>query len=163
MTAVPVELPAESALHQFIQPGDFIDCYFNDDVEGDISVSHAAKKALMQMPRWAIILLKVRNFIVSFYGLKTGANNPAPADLNNLAVGDYIGVFQVQLLAANEILIGQDDKHLNFLISVMRYKGGVTLATWVHTHNWFGRLYLWVIMPFHKLIVRNAVSRISTG
>jgi len=161
MTAIPIKLPPNSALHQFVNPGDFIDCYFNDSVDENVSVSRAAAKALTQMPRWAIALLKVRNFVVSLFGLKTGASTPVPADLNNLVVGDHIGFFPVQLIAENEILIGLDDKHLNFLISLMRYNGGITLATWVHTHNWFGRIYLWMIMPFHKLIVRNAVARIS--
>jgi len=67
----------------------------------------------------------------------------------------------IERCSSDEILLGLDDKHLNFLISVMRHEQGFTLATWVHTHNWFGRAYLWIIMPFHKLIVRNAVARMS--
>ncbi|MGY4574689.1 hypothetical protein ACVWY5_007759 [Bradyrhizobium sp. USDA 3256] len=29
----------------------------------------------------------------------------------------------------------------------------ITATTLVHTHNWFGRAYLAVILPFHRLIV----------
>jgi Protein of unknown function (DUF2867) len=29
----------------------------------------------------------------------------------------------------------------------------VTATTLVKTHNWFGRTYLAIIMPFHRLIV----------
>ncbi len=79
----------------------------------------------------------------------------------SIGVGDYIGVFQVQSVGKDEILIGEDDKHLNFLISVLRHRQGFTLSTWVRTHNRFGRMYLWAIMPFHKLIVRDSVGRIS--
>ncbi|MGR8948333.1 MAG: DUF2867 domain-containing protein [Gammaproteobacteria bacterium] len=39
--------------------------------------------------------------------------------------------------------------------------GKVSLATWVHTHNIGGDVYLQVIMPFHIIFVRNAVKRVA--
>ncbi len=162
MLVRPVKLPSESALHEVIQPGDFVDCYYNDTVPGGVSVSEATMMALAQMPKWVGALMKIRNCAVSFYGLKTGADVPAlfRGD-KDLAVGDQIGVFRVRSVTKDEILMGEDDKHLNFLISVLRHEQGFTVATWVRTHNRFGRVYLWTIMPFHKLIVRDAVKRIS--
>ncbi len=130
MLVRPVKLPRNSALHEIMQPGDFIDCYYNDAVPGGISVSEATMLALAQMPKWVEALMKVRNFAVSFYGLKTGADMPSLAQgKKNLVVGDHIGVFRVQSVTEDEILIGEDDKHLNFLISVLRHEQGFTLAT----------------------------------
>ena len=157
-----IKLPRQSALHKKIASGDFVDCYFNDAVPAQIPVSQAALLALANMPKWVDALMKVRNFAVSFYGLKTGGTNPAlPAGKTTLALGDQIGVFPVQSVSENEILLGEDDKHLNFLISVLRHENGVALSTWVRTHNGFGKAYLLTIMPFHKIIVRDAAKRIS--
>jgi len=157
-----IELPKNSDLHKFIKKGDFVDCYNNDDVNESISITQATMVALAQMPKWVDGLMKIRNFAVSFYGLKTGADiAKMPLDKTNFIVGDHIGLFRIQSITKDEILIGEDDKHLNFLISILRHKGGISLATWVQTHNWFGRIYLKTIMPFHKIIVRNAVQRIS--
>jgi hypothetical protein len=43
----------------------------------------------------------------------------------------------------------------------MSQAGNVYLATWVHTHNIGGRLYLAAILPFHVLIARNALGRVA--
>ncbi len=161
MTISLIKLPQHSALHNIIEPDDFVDCYYNDDVPKEILVSKAAIIVLTQMPKWVDILMKARDFAVSFIGLKTASNIPDISENEILKVGDYIGIFRVHSITKDEILIGEDDKHLNFLISVLRYEQGFALATWVHTHNWFGRFYLFSIMLFHKLIVRNAVGRLS--
>ena len=33
------------------------------------------------------------------------------------------------------------------------------MTTAVHCHNLFGRVYLFVISPFHRLVVRSALAR----
>lgn len=162
MPVQTAQLPHNSALHKIIQPGDFTDCYYNDAVSGEVSVSEATMRALAHMPGWVHLLMRIRNFAVSFYGLKTGTHMTGPVRRGKkLVVGDRMGVFRVQSVTEDEILIGEDDRHLNFLISVLRHKQGFTLATWVRTHNRFGRIYLSAIMPFHKLIVRDALRRMS--
>jgi hypothetical protein len=35
----------------------------------------------------------------------------------------------------------------------------VVLTTVVHCHNLFGRIYLRVISPFHRLVVRSNLAR----
>ncbi|MEM1300886.1 MAG: DUF2867 domain-containing protein, partial [Pseudomonadota bacterium] len=75
-----------------------------------------------------------------------------------------LGLFPVEIETGDEIIAGFNDKHLDFRVSIMARDGGVYLATWVHTHNFGGRLYLATIMPFHILIARNALARVaSTG
>ena len=61
----------------------------------------------------------------------------------------------------DELILGFDDKHLDFRISVMSDGQTVSMGTWVHTHNFGGKTYLSLIMPFHKLIVRNCVARVA--
>ena len=37
----------------------------------------------------------------------------------------------------------------------------IRMGTWVRPRNLFGRAYLACVMPFHILIVRNAMARIG--
>ena len=60
----------------------------------------------------------------------------------------------------NEVILGEDDKHLNFRVSlILNPKGKKTenkdliVSTTVEFNNWFGRLYFLPVRPFHKLIV----------
>ena len=63
--------------------------------------------------------------------------------------------------------MGEDDKLLDFRISVLRQIRPVAaeqvpyliVATVVHCHNRFGRAYLKIISPFHQLIVAATLRR----
>ena len=145
-----VTLPAGSALHRYVQEGDFMDCYA---VRSDLSPRAAADIAL-RFPAWAQFLLTIRNAVVKPLGLATEGSN---------TTGDRVGVFPIVSESATELVAGFDDKHLNFRISVMTADGRVHFATWVHTHNVGGTLYLAAVMPFHVLIVRDALHRVRDG
>ncbi len=157
-----IPLPASSALHRKIEPGDFFDCYFNPTVPESVSVSDATLRALAQMPGWVDFLMRVRNALVAPLGLKTGADaHGTRLEKGDLQTGERLGVFEVQSVTSSEIVLGEQDRHLDFLVSVLRHEGGYALSTWVRTHNLAGRAYLGAVLPFHKLIVRSATARIS--
>jgi Protein of unknown function (DUF2867) len=83
------------------------------------------------------------------------------------AVGERVGLFAVQAIFANELILGLDDKHLNFRVSVLRSAQDgiekVTVSTVVELNNLLGRAYLFVIKPFHKLIVRSILQNALNG
>ena len=139
-------LPRASALWQSVQPEDFIDGYA---VQSSLSARDAADIGL-SMPKWAGTLLALRNRIVRPLGLKT--------DVSNTGEG---AIFPITHEDAQELILGTDDSHLNFRICVRREDGRIHMATWVHRNNWIGRVYLMVVMPFHILIVRDAMRRIA--
>lgn len=139
-------LPPNSLLQAYLQTGDFLDCY---RCETTIDVDQAAKQA-MDFPAWVSKLMWLRNLIVAPFGLKT--------DLNE---AQTIGIFPLMDRNDNEVIMGFNDKHLDFRISIMTDDSHAYGATWVRRHNWFGRLYLALIMPFHILIMRNAIGRIK--
>lgn len=139
------QLPQHSLLHDYVQQGDFLDCYA---CTTDLSVDQAAARA-MAFPRWAKGLLRLRNILVAPLGLR-----------NKFPEGKKIGPFPIDQRTESEIILGLDDSHLNFRISILKHGSEAYCATWVHRNNWLGRAYLAVIMPFHVLIVRNAVSQI---
>lgn len=140
-----VDLPKHSLLHDYVQEGDFLDCYA---CPTDLSVDQAAARA-MAFPFWARWLLLLRNILVAPLGLT-----------NEFAEGDRIGPFPIDQRTDDEIILGLDDSHLNFRISILTTGTEAYCATWVHRNNTLGRIYLAVVMPFHVLIVRNAVSQI---
>ncbi|MEP3632693.1 MAG: DUF2867 domain-containing protein [Shimia thalassica] len=140
-------LPKTSRLWESVAPEDFIDGYA---VPTPLSPADAAKIGL-SMPRWANALLSLRNTIVKPLGLKTDS-----ADTGDNAI------FPTTYEDDQELIIGTDDKHLNFRICLYRENQMVHMATWVHRNNLLGRVYLAVVMPFHILIVRDAMRRIAS-
>jgi tRNA-dihydrouridine synthase len=71
-------------------------------------------------------------------------------------------IFPTCLETEDEIILGTDDRHLNFRIGLIRQGGRLYMSTWVHPHNRWGRAYLRLVMPFHILISRGAVARMAT-
>lgn len=140
-------LPAQSALHDRIAPGDFVDCY---SVASPLTPRHAAE-IITDFPGWARWLLLVRRALTAPFGL----SNDGPGG------DDKVGIFPVESETDEELIAGFNDRHLNFRVSVVSREGRVSLATWVHTHNIGGRLYLAAIMPFHIAIARNALARVG--
>lgn len=141
------ELPQSSLLWKNVQPGDFIDCYTIPAVIGPRN----AAEIITDFPIWARALLKIRGVITAPFGLLVDG----PDDPNK------VGPFPVEIETEEELIAGFNDKHLNFRVSVISKDGCVSLATWVHVHNWGGRLYLLCILPFHVLIAKNALRRVA--
>ncbi len=138
-------LPNTSSLWSLHQPGDFLDCY---SVPSTLSPSEAATRSLA-LPRWAKALLSLRNILVRPFGLKTGEPDRP--------------IFPTCQESDTEIILGTDDKHLNFRIGLYRREGRIFMSTWVRPHNRRGHAYLRLVMPFHILISRGAVARMATG
>lgn len=83
------------------------------------------------------------------FGLKTGQTVDA-------------AIFPVVRDAPEEMVLGTDDRHLNFRIAVHRQGGRLYMSTWVHPHNIWGRVYLAAVMPFHIVISRAAIRRMAS-
>ena len=137
-------LPRASTLWSLHRPGDFLDSY---SVPSTLSPREAASRGFA-LPTWAAALLRLRNSLVRPFGLKTGeADRP---------------IFPTCLETEDEIILGTDDRHLDFRIGLIRAEGRLYMSTWVHPHNRWGRAYLALVMPFHILISRGAVARMAT-
>ena len=143
------ELPAHSLLGERVASTDFLDCYC---VASDLPPRRAAE-VITDFPGWARFLLHIRRIVTSPFGL----SNDGPS------APDKVGVFPVETETGRELIAGFNDKHLDFRVSVISQDDQVFLATWVHPHNIGGRLYLKTILPFHILIARNALGRVSAA
>ena len=165
MAVEKLKLATGSVLHTFFNDGDFLDCYSVQIDRADAPIGEIAQRIFIGLPRWINVLLAVRDFGVTPFGLKTTAKLPKSLDFRpSIDVGDHINFLCVRSISQNEIILGEDDLHLDFKISVYRdseASGYISLATWVRTHNRFGKIYLGTIAPFHALIVNARLTNLA--
>ena len=137
----------------------FADAYRIEVNDRALNARQAAERMIARQPRWADALVTLRNLVVAPFGLKTSGASPA-------APREMIGIFPIVSQAPDRLVAGFNDKHLDFRLVVDVATSGVTqqvtATTLVLTHNWLGRAYLAVIMPFHRLIVRTLLRQVAT-
>jgi hypothetical protein len=160
----PVALPAQSAVARLYESTNLEDAFAIQLPLGTSSDPDVLWRFLIaQQPSWIGWLTNVRDAIVSSFGLKTAKHL---ATLSSEASAERIGIFKVYGKSETEIVLGEDDKHLDFRLSVIRTPGmsptlggELTVSTVVHCHNLLGRAYIGVIAPFHRLVVKASLRR----
>lgn len=155
------ELPSNSLLKDV--PRHFIDSYHGTFiVDQELTMEDAVKLFFTASPPWVKNLFGFRNKIVKMLGLK--ATNIDASKINDfrVTVGQSLGLFKVMEKNGNEVILGEDDKHLDFRVSIYlvnnRNEQHVTISTIAVFHNNFGKIYFRLIKPFHKVIVRRMLS-----
>lgn len=158
-------LPSASLLHTPDQRQDYVDGYSSaiELTPGQtLTIEDIAKAFFTSGPEWVENLFALRNRIVGRFGLKTGdASNNRQLLLGNFTcdVGDKLGLFKVFAKNEQEVILGEDDKHLNFRVSLFIDEANnqrdkvLIISTVVTFHNWLGRLYFMPVKQFHRLIV----------
>src|SRR5262249_26307984 len=135
---------------------DFADGYSGQADRSYADAEHAARAVFADPPHMARCLTALRDVIVAPFGLK------ASIDFRDRGLGK-IDVFPIISSTDAEVVVGGDDKHLNFRIWISiqpSLRGSeVTISTLVKVNNLLGRAYLFVIMPFHKLMSRSLLKR----
>ena len=163
MKIIKTSLPKGSVLNTSQKEYDFSDSFegvFKDN-QNTINITEIGKAFFSSGPKWVDNLFSLRNKIVSIFGLKTPGkvtNRAHQLEIFKCNPGEQLGLFKVFSKNENEVILGEDDKHLNFRISMFLYdskKGSknLTISTTVEYNNWFGKLYFFPVRPFHKLIV----------
>ena len=150
----PVFLP-----HPLLPAADWADRFTLGLPVENLTAREAARLALEHPPGWVRKLMVLRNAIVAPFGLKGAAEEVKTSETE-------IGGFPVVSATDDRVVLGFDDRHLDFriVIDVMADRpSGQTLSvmTLVHRNNLLGRLYLAAVMPFHKMIVRTMLSGIG--
>ncbi len=146
------------------------------DVNDETSSKDIGKAFFTSAPKWTAQLFELRNRIASVFGLKTPEktnNRKELLDNFNCELGEKLGLFTVYHRNENEVILGEDDKHLDFRISLYKESKTndigskiLTLSTTVKFNNRFGKLYFLPVKPFHKLIVprmlKGIINQIET-
>ncbi len=160
----PVELPAQSSVATVYESPNLADAFavrlpFGASDDPDV----LWRFVMSQQPSWIGWLTNIRDAIVACFGLKTTKHL---ATLSGDANGGRIAFFKIYSKSESEIILGEDDKHLDFRLSVLRSPdlsptlgGQLTVSTIVRCHNFFGRAYIFIIAPFHRLVVKASLRR----
>jgi hypothetical protein len=159
--------PPLSAIADWYRGADLLDSYavsLSSGMSGDPAT--LARALFERPPVWILGLLRLRDGLVAPLGLKT------TTDIGNAGVvdgRDRIGFFPVIERSPREIVLGEDDRHLDFRASVLvladdgRGPRRLVVTTAVRCHNLLGRGYLRLITPFHGLVVRSNLRRPRLG
>jgi hypothetical protein len=128
-----------------ILPGhQFADAYKVQAPHGVDAIA-ATRMAFAHGPVWIRALMGMRNRLGRVVGLK-------PASASG---------FPVILKSPTEVVMGFNDKHLDFRIVVAVAGGFATVTTIVRWHNAWGRAYLTAIMPFHRAIAARMIEGVA--
>ena len=128
----------------------FVDAFRIATTDAGLDARHAAEAMVTPQPPRIEWLLAFRQLLLAPLRWKTSGATEGVAR-------DMIGIFPVVSETPQRLVAGFNDKHLDFRLVVDVAPDGparsITATTLVLTHNWLGRAYLAVILPFHRLIV----------
>lgn len=157
--AVPV--PIDSVLAPLYPGADLLDAFaiaLPAGASDDLMV--LARAAFARPPGWIRALLGVRDAVMGAVGVKSSRTIGAAA----AARGETIGFFPLLSKSARELVVGEDDRHLDFRAAIMLRDGAggreLVAVTVVHCHNRLGLTYLAVIAPFHRAIVKANLRQV---
>lgn len=164
ITLIPV--PPATRISADIPGSYFHDCYLMPLAHGDRSALEIFLATVARSPRWVETMMGLRNRVVRLFGLKDlghlGTLPPfkAAADYR---IGERIGIFTLLSATDDEVIVGDDDRHLHVKVSLCKVirdgREAITMTTVVHIHNWLGRLYMLFVAPMHRIIAPAVMSR----
>ena len=143
-------IPTNSLIKKYL-PADYVDSYSREVVSNqEITPEEFRNLTFKQLPKWIDWLMNLRNAIVKPLGLDTKSRfTDMVSDKNE-----------------HEEVFGMPDKHLTFHVSMWcgEYKDGkqvLQITTVVKYNNWLGRLYFFIIRPFHGIIISSLLKSIK--
>ncbi|GGC61611.1 hypothetical protein GCM10010994_20290 [Chelatococcus reniformis] len=155
--------PSESKLAPLFGRADLVDAFaIRLPPRATSDIEALARAVLSHPPRWLRGLMGVRDATMGALGVKTSSQIGRQARRQGKAQIDF---FPVLMRLDDELVVGEDDRHLDFRASILRRpeRGGapaeLVAITVVHCHNRLGRLYLATIEPFHVQVVRSNLQR----
>jgi hypothetical protein len=142
-------IPENSVIANGFDKIDYCDSYRIVKSTND-SIEEIADE-IFKLPGWVNWLLKIRDFITGIFGLKSSKEINKGQKIN----------FPIIEKRENEIILGENDKHLDFRVSILadRVNSFIYVTTIVHYNNFWGRAYFLPVKPFHKLIVKSIIKR----
>lgn len=163
-TPIAIPLPPDSLIARVFPRIDYADAFSSPLRAPGASLDDAFKAFFRSAPAWLMGLMDLRDRAARIIGLKTSqggsaANRERALKEMRIEPGVSVGIFHIHGRSGNEVLAGEDDKHLDFRASVLlgetRPDGTreLAVATVVRIHNLLGRVYFGVVRPIHRFIV----------
>ena len=160
-----VALPEAASIRTTYASTDLADAYaIRLPAHASSDPEQLARLILSNQAPWVGQLMRMRDAIVGRLGIKTAQQLQNAPDA---AMGGRIYMFKIYAKTAHEVVLGEDDSHLDFRLSVLHEPAttaaGSTprliVSTVVHCHNRLGRAYIALIAPFHRAVVQSALRR----
>jgi hypothetical protein len=161
---IEVPVPVACNLLHALKAVHFCDAFQAPVSKPELGPKDAYRAVFGCAPAWVKALLKIRGMVASMLGLRHGgvADFQLTPDAR-YEIGQRVGMFSIRSIEPNELIVGDNDKHLDFRISIYRSTLNgvemVTVSTAVEIHNTIGRVYMLVVKPFHRCIARAMVQR----
>lgn len=158
----PVPLPSDCAVTSWYAGADLADAFaVRLPGPGPHDLSRLAEDALSNPAAWVTMAMWLRDGAVRPFGVRTSGQIRTWLETGGR---DRIGFFPVLSRSDREIVLGEDDRHLDFRLSLLLVtrddgREDLTATSVVRCHNLFGRAYLAAIHPGHVRVVRSALAR----
>jgi uncharacterized protein DUF2867 len=165
MNVVECDVPSGSMLsREVVEHAYFRDAYRAPLSRRELGIVDIFFGIFAHHPLWMKLLLIVRNKIASLAGLDA----PTASEILHIeikdryVVGEKIGVWPIFSLSEDEVVAGRNNKHMDFRLSVLKVpdsdSASVVVSTICTVHNLAGRLYLFLVVPFHRYGVRKLMA-----
>lgn len=166
MPVVKCNIPALSVLdRRLIEAAFFRDSYRVPLRRVQVSAVDIFFGIFGHHPLWMKMALMVRNRLALYCGLDAPSALEIlhPVRKNSYSINDIIGPWPIFFLTPTELVAGHNDRHLDFRLSVLKVvandaSASAVISTVCTTHNVFGKLYLFFVVPFHTWGVQRLLS-----
>jgi len=154
-------MPGNSVLVPLYADADLLDAFaIHLPAKASDDLEVLARIAFEHQAVWIRALTHVRDVVMAKVGVKSSRD----VGLAGAASGPVIGYLPLLSKSATELVLGADDRHLDFRVTVqLRVDASngreLVAGTVVHCHNKLGRIYLATIAPFHRVIVCANLER----
>lgn len=158
-------VPTKSLIFESLRTHHYIESYGVVLPEGVRTDLCGATRSILfdQSPGWIDTLMSWRNSFARAVGLKVAEIDKQEVLDNFSLERESLGFFKIYASSATEVILGDDDWHLDFRVSISlndKPRQEVVLTTAVQYKNWFGRIYFLPVSFVHRLMVgfllRNA-------
>lgn len=149
--------PVPADLSPLLPGYSFADAFEIEAPAREFDAPRAARHVFARQPGWIARLVRLRDAIVAPLGLKGTENAPPETSM---------GGFPIVSEARERVVLGFNDKHLDFRIVVDVVPRSdelvsIRAVTLVKPHNLAGRAYLACVLPFHRAIVPRMLKRLE--
>ena len=166
MKIIKTGIPDTTSVLAALDRNDYTDafyCKFN--CSHPVSIDDVIHAFFDSAPSWVHHMFTIRDVVASKLGLKTISRKEREQMRKSFSIqpGNSIGLFKVLSKSEEEVIMGEDDKHLNFRVAFLlnaldAESYALHFITTVKIHNWLGKLYFLPVKPMHALVVKSMMK-----